>query len=193
VSATGHLLAEERQRIHAAIEAVERRTSADLDILVVTASDRYSLYPLVWALVGAVLTVGAIALVWPRLGLRYAFVIQLAVLTTLTVLFDWFPIRIALVPQAVKYAHARLLARREFAAQAAVAAERRHILLFVSLAERYVEIIADRDTHALAGPVWDKIVADFVGTTRTNGVAEGLLRAIQACGELLESHHPAPW
>ena len=56
------LTAEERQRIDAAIAVVEQKTSADLDVMVMRASDRYSLYPLVWAGFGALAVAGLAAL-----------------------------------------------------------------------------------------------------------------------------------
>ena len=65
------------------------------------------------------------------------------------------------------------------------------MLIFVSLGERYVEILADRDTHKLAPEgTWDKIVAEFLSKVKSGAVADGILAAIEACGTVLETHHP---
>jgi putative membrane protein len=187
------LTPDEHQRIHAAVEAVEQSTAADLDIVVTRASDRYSLYPLVWAAFAA-LAVGAMAvLIGPHLNGRAVILIQLLVLIVLTILFDWMPTRLKLVPEHVKRAHARQLAHREFAAPHAHGGpERTRILLFVSLGERYVEILADHATYAAADrEVWSKTVADFIAAVKAGRVTDGILSAVEACGAVLRAHHPA--
>ena len=135
-----------------------------------------------------------VALLWPEIRVRSAIVIQVVVLIALTAAFDWLPIRIALVPDSLKRARAHQLARREFAASIDANGARRHrILLFVSLAEHYVEIIADRQTHMLvAEGTWDKIVADFVAAVKRGRVFDGVMCAIEACAGVLETHHPQP-
>ena len=193
MSASSPLSAQERERIHAAVTEVERNTAADLDIVVVRVSDRYPHYPLIWAAIaGLALTSLAVALD-PAMDGRAAILLQLSVVIVLTLLFDWLPIRLRLVPEQVKRAHARQLAHREFAAQYARGGPQpSRILLFVSLGERYVEIIADHQTHAaVPGTVWDKTVSDFVAAVKAGRVGDGLLAAIEACGDVLRAQHPA--
>jgi len=86
----------------------------------------------------------------------------------------------------------RLLAHREFASQhARDGVQRKRILLFVSLGERYVEIIADHETHAaVEGRVWDQMVNDFVAAVRAGRIADGVLAAIESCGAVLRTRHP---
>lgn len=183
---------EERRHIHDAIGDVEQRTTADLDVVVTRVSDRYSLYPIVWASFGGLLLTGIVSLARPQTEARAAIALQLALVILLTLVFHWLPIRLALVPSRVKRSHARQLAQREFAAQRLAAADNRaRILLFVSTGERYVEIIADRDTHSLVPEeTWDRIVKEFVATIKTRSVASGLLAAIESCGVVLANHHP---
>jgi uncharacterized membrane protein len=143
------LTADERRKIDTAITAVEQSTSADLDVMVTRASDRYSLYPVVWAGISALAVAGIAALLRPGLNGRSVIIVQLLVVIVLTALCDWMPIRLWLVPTHVKHAHARQLAHREFRAHfAGDKATRKCILFFVSLGEHYVEIIADHETHA---------------------------------------------
>jgi len=190
VTVTSRFTPEEYTRIDAAIAAVERSTAADLDLVVTRVSDRYSLYPLVWAALTALLITGILAMMWPGLNARVAILIQLIILIALTLLFDWLPLHLMLVPMRIKRAHARQLARREFAAHDG-GDHRRRILLFISLGERYVEIIADRATHALAAEsVWSKIVADFLETVKSGRIADRAIAAIEACGAVLATYHP---
>jgi putative membrane protein len=179
---------DERQRLDAAIAEIERRTGTHLALVVTRVSDRYSLYPLLWAAFAAILTSGLIALFWPTLDDRAAVFIELSALVVLTLLFDCRPIRLALVPQHVKHAHARQLAHREFAIHRAHDdPDKRRILLFVSLAEHYVEIIADHTTHAdVPGISWHKMVDDLRSAIQEGRLAEGALAAVEACGAILD-------
>ncbi len=187
------LTREEHERIQAAIAQVERGTAADLDLVVVRVSDRYPLYPLAWAAVTALAATAVAVLTRPAMSARVALTLQFAILIVTTLVFDLMPIRLALVPRRVKRAHARQLAHREFGAQYARGGPpRRRILLFVSLGERYVEIIADHQTYAAADPkVWEEMVGDFVSAVLAGRLADGILSAVHACGVLLCTHHPA--
>ncbi len=155
------LRTEDYQRIDAAVTSVERRTAAEFAVVTTRVSDRYSLYPLVWAQFAALMLTGIAALVWPRLGIRAAVLIQVPVVIALWLLFHWLPIRLLLVPKRVKHAYARRLAQREFSARVAV-----------------------------PEGTWDKIVGDFVATVKAGHVADGILAAVEACGVVLETHHP---
>jgi putative membrane protein len=192
VTPSSPLTPEEHRRIHAAVAAIEQSTAADLDIVVTRVSDRYSLYPLVWAAAAALALTVLAVLLRPAMAGRAALLLQLSIVIVLTLVFDWLPIRLKLVPEQVKRAHARQLAHREFAAQyARGGVQRNRILLFVSLGEHYVEIIADHETYAsVAGTLWDQTVGDFVAAVKAGRIADGVLAAIEACGAVLRSRHP---
>jgi len=183
---------DERARIEAAKSAIEQRTAAEFTVVVTHASDRYPFVGLVWAALGALSITAIAAMIWPDLDIVDALTIQVPALIALALLFDWMPVRLLLVPKRTKNARARQLAHREFASHiVGGGAHRNRVLLFVSLGERYVEILADRGTHALVPEgTWDKIVAEFVGAVRAGQVADGILAAIAACGKVLETHHP---
>jgi putative membrane protein len=117
--------------------------------------------------------------------------IELIIMILLTLAFDWLPVRLKLVPQRIRHARARQLARLEFAAHNGGDPSQRRILLFISLGERYVQIIADRTTHALAAEaVWNKIVAEFLASVKSGRIADGVVVAIEACGAVLAAYHP---
>ena len=182
---------EERHRVESALNAIEQRTAARLAVVVVPASDRYSLFPLVWGPLGALLIVAAVSAFRPGLGIRASILIQVPATILLMLLFDYFPIRIALVPKSIKQSHARHLAHCEFTAHVARQSHRNLILFFISLGERYVEVIADRGVHPLVpNGIWEKIVQEFLAHVRAGRVADGVVTAIEACGAILEEHHP---
>jgi putative membrane protein len=172
--------------------AINRDTSADLRVVVTRASDRYPLYPITWAAIGAFLLGALISLFRPQTTSRIMIGIQLWFLTVMTLLLDWLPLRLRIVPERIKHARAEQLAHREFNAHAIANPMQQHrILLFVSLGERYVEIIADHETRELAPDgTWNKIVDKFLATVKSGQLTDGVLDAIAACGAILKTHHP---
>ncbi|MGH7014119.1 MAG: TPM domain-containing protein [Stellaceae bacterium] len=99
-----------------------------------------------------------------------------------------------LVPRRVKHARARQLAHLEFAARILAQKEHPHgMLFFVSLGERYVEILADAALHAHVGEgEWQAIVDRFVAAAKAGALADGLIAAIESCAAHLERHFPRP-
>jgi len=184
---------EEHKRIDAAIAEIGQSTAANLIVVVTPVSDRYSLSPLAGAAFGAILIGAIVSLLRPDLGSRTVIVIQLWSLIVLTLLLDWLPIRLQLVPKHIKHLRSQQLAHREFNAHTIANPSQPHrILLFVSLGERYVEIVADHETHAIAPDgAWNKIVDEFLTTVKAGHVAQGVLAAIAACGAILKNTHPS--
>jgi putative membrane protein len=65
------------------------------------------------------------------------------------------------------------------------------VMLFVSVAERYVEIIADAGVQAdVDDRLWQGIIDRFVDKVRTGSFAEGFADAIDACTAEIAKHHP---
>jgi len=192
VTAKAPLTQEERTRIHEAVAVTERRTSAVFALVIVPVSDRYALFPAVWAAVLALLATGVVALLWPALGIRIGFVIDAAVFASLLLALDWLPLRLRIAPASVKHSQARRLAHREFAVRIAGASHHRNgVLFFVSLGERYAEVIADRDIHSrVASDTWDRLVADFIAAVKAGRLAQGFIAAVETCGDILETHYP---
>ncbi|HEX4158478.1 MAG TPA: hypothetical protein VHY79_08375 [Rhizomicrobium sp.] len=187
------LSAEDKSRIHAAIGAAEARCHVHLAVSVVPASDRYALFPLVWGAVIALFVGGAMALGWPHLHLREAFAIEAGVFIVFSLVFDWWPLRLILVPRHTRRRHAQALAHREFAARILASSKQKGgMLFFVSLGERYAEIIADRETHArVGGPPWKEIVGNYLAAAKQGHIADGIVTAIDACADVISSPSPA--
>ncbi|MFZ0694172.1 MAG: TPM domain-containing protein [Alphaproteobacteria bacterium] len=187
------LTAEERERIAATVTAVQKRTKAAFVSAILPISDRYSLFPPVWGAFLAIAALGILALLRPDLTIGTAFLVTALLFVAFTFMLDWLPLRILVVPKSLKHRLASELAHREFAARILASAQHRNgILLFVSLRERYVEIIADRGIHSrVAEGTWDKIVAEFLAAVKAGRLAEGLIAAVESCGAVLQTHFPA--
>ena len=175
----------DHDQLHRAIADAERRTGTHIALVVAPVSDRYVMYPLAYGALFALAIGGALALIWPQVSLRVAFAAEALGFAAFSLLFDWLPLRLWLVPRTIRSARARNLAHREFAARI-LTTHRGGLLLFVSLSERYVELLANRELHTQVGQTaWDRIVGELTASARTRPLVEALLAAISSCAAAL--------
>jgi putative membrane protein len=183
--------AQERERISAAILDAEARTSGEIVcVLARTSSDATALPILLAALV-------ALALPWPLVAfsampVNVILLLQLLAFFGLAALLCLPRLRIALVPRAARRAMAHRVAMEQFMIRGiGRKADRTGVLIFVSLAERYARIVADR---AIAERVpqreWQAAIDALIAHTRDGRIADGFIAAIGACGRVLEEHFP---
>ena len=126
-------------------------------------------------------------------GFFLLYELQLATFIVLALLFEFVPsLHLMLVPKGLKHARASRLAHAQFYAQGVNRTQHHSgVLLFVSLAERYVEIVADQGIHEKIGEDrWREIVALFVQQVSEGEVTDGFVAAIHACGAAMAEHYP---
>ena len=101
-------------------------------------------------------------------------------------------LHLMLVPARSKHARASRLAKAQFYLQGVqLTPHHSGVLFFVSLAERHVEIVADRGIHEQIGEAhWQGIIDLFVDRVRDGRVVDGFVEAIGACGAAMAAHYP---
>jgi putative membrane protein len=184
----------DRQRIASAIAEAERRTSGELVTVIAEAADDYRYVPLLWPALAALLLPAIVLTVWPELGAWRLYLLQAAAFVGLAVIAHLPPVHLALVPAGLKRRRASRLAREQFFEQGLhLTRARTGVLIFVAVAERHVEIIADAGIDARVPPgTWDQAVTEFVERVRAGRIAEGFLAAIGQVGDRLAEHFPRP-
>ncbi len=183
--------AEDEARVSQAITQAERKTSGEIVVVVAARSDAY-LYvaPLIGALVS--LLVPWVLIYFTQLALQSIYLAQLAVFLIVTTLLLPLSVRTALVPPSIKHHHAHQRAIEQFLVQNLHTTKgRTGVLIFVSVAERHAEILADSaiDARVPAG-TWKAIIDDLTAAIAEGQPAEGLVAAIAAAGEHLGRHFP---
>ena len=183
----------EKERLRARIEEAEKQTSGELVTVIAGQSDPYAYIPLLWASVVALSVLPLAGLANLQLDLSAISILQLATFLVLAFAFRWPPLKMRLIPKAVKLRRAARSAREQFLEQGLHHTENRSgVLIFVSVAERYVEILADKGINDRVDQAqWDAIVADFVKAVKAGEIAQGFEKAVAACGALLAEHFPA--
>ena len=185
--------ADDRARITAAIHAAEKNTSGEFVAVVARASDHYVLLPLLWSAILALLFPGACQLAGLSLRWVQLYHLQLLLFIVLAALLLSVPgLHLKLIPRRVKHARASRLAKAQFYVQGVqLTPHHSGVLFFVSLAERYVEIVADKGIHEKLGDAhWQSIIDRFVAEVRRGRVIDGFVDAIGACGAAMAEHYP---
>jgi len=182
----------DRRRIEKAIEDAETRTSGEFITVVAEESDDYLYVPTLAAACIVFLLSGAALMLPLGFGLLEFYAGQIVAFIALALAFRWPRVKMLLVPKTVKQRRASRLAHQMFLDLGLSSTkERTGVLLFVSAAERYVEIIADRGIQQhVDNAVWERIVADFVRHVRAGNIADGFVEAIEASTKVMAEHHP---
>lgn len=183
---------QEQRKVAEAIARVEHDTDAELVTVLAARADDYAYIPLLWASLVALVVPGVVHYLSGWLTLHTLLMVQWGTFIVLCLLFKIPKVTTHLIPRSVRHWRASNLARRQFLAQ-----NLHHtvggtgILIFVSEAERYVEILVDQGISSrLDNAHWDAIVAAFTQQVKQGQTLQGFVTCIDACGELLKVHVP---
>lgn len=187
------LLSEHEQRqVAEAIARVEKNTDAELVTVLAARADDYAYIPLLWASLIALVVPGVVHYLSGYLTMYTLLLAQWATFIVLCLVFRLPKITTRLIPRSVRHWRASNLARRQFLEQ-----NLHHtvggtgVLIFVSEAERYVEILVDEGiSKRMHDDSWDGIVKTFTQQVKQGQTLAGFIACIEACGELLEVHVP---
>jgi putative membrane protein len=182
----------DRLEVENAIAEAERKTSGEVVAVIARASGGYYYVPYLWgALISLIVPWPLIT--WTWMPVQDIYLIQLAVFATLAALLHYAPLRFALVPRAIMRQRAHQRAMQQFVAQDIYTTTgHTGVLIFVSVAERYAEIVVDSAIHAkVPDSEWEGIVKKLTADIGSGNAGKGLVEAIRQVGEHLAAHFPA--
>jgi putative membrane protein len=182
----------DKQRIAEAIHQAESKTSGELVTVIAAEADDYYYIPTLWAAITALVFPAFVTLLQFQHTLLGSYGAQVSLFVILALLFRIPALKYSLIPKVVKRKRASRLAREQFLLQNLHHTDgRTAVLLFVSVAERYVEIIADKGINdVVEAGIWEALVAEFVTRVKEGRIAEGFVEAVTSCGEQLAQHFP---
>jgi putative membrane protein len=183
----------EQRQVSEAIRRVERDTDAELVTVLAPQADDYTYIPLLWAGILALVVPGAVNYFPAWLEAYQLTLVQWGIFIGLGLVFRIPTITTRLIPKSVRQWRAANLARRQFLEHDLHHTEgETGVLIFVSEAERYVEILVDRGiSQRVSDETWQSIVAAFTHRVKAGETLEGFLECIEACGDQLKEHVPA--
>ena len=201
---------EDQAKVAAAIRAAEATTDGEINAISAAASDGYHDVVLHWALLAALLPL-SIAAAWPGLvawgasffsgweeapSLRLMLTLSLVTSALVFLLARWLfglpTMRMLLTPAATKARRVRRRAILLFRAGTEQrTASRTGVLIYLSLAERRAEIVADQSIHERVAPeLWGEAMAALVVAVRDGRPGDGIAAAIARIGAVLAEHFP---
>lgn len=186
------LSSEDKARVSEAIKLAESQSVGELITVIAPASDDYMYIPTMWAALFALVVPAIILLVGTWMDTATLFSIQVGAFVGLAFVFRIPAIKYLLVPKNVKRLRASRVAREQFFIQGLQNTQgRTGILLFVSVAERYVEVIADKGINdVVPSGTWDSVVNNFIARVKAGQHADGFIAAINECGDIMCEHFP---
>jgi putative membrane protein len=206
----------DRARISAAITEVESGTSGEIFCVLAKDVSRYREVPLLWAVVAAFVVPPLLVLAGlQRLALASIFtswtdesarameglilralstfeLVQAGVFLVVAIIVAFPVVRRRVTPGFLKAHRVRQAARRHFVAVGArLTHAEPHILIFASLADRRVELVAhDRIHKAVGEGPWKESIAAVIAGMTAGKPADGFIKAIETCGAALAQHFP---
>jgi len=181
----------DEHRIAEAITRAEKATSGEIVAVVAAESSTYLYAPFLWASAIALFVPWPL-IVWTWWPAAWIYLAQLAVFAIVLAATLPRPIRYWLVPRWIKRARVHRRAVEQFLAQNLhTTAGRTGVLIFVSLAERHAEIVADAGIEArVPQGTWQEIVTRLTSAFGAGHHTEGFVSAIEDVGGHLATHFP---
>ncbi|HEY2986164.1 MAG TPA: TPM domain-containing protein [Candidatus Binatia bacterium] len=193
MNADKYFTLEEQEKIQQAVVAAEQRTSGEIVPMIVSASSRYAEIDLTCLIVG-LLAGTAAALLWGNpWGLTQTELALPVIGSALGLLLCRLPpLKRLLIPgsRVAEAVHLRGLAA--FTAHG-LHYTKAHtgILIFVSLFERRVVVLADKGINEKVPPgTWDEIVRIIASGLKSGQGCAAFSAAIEECGKILAEHFP---
>ena len=181
----------DEHRIAEAITNAERKTSGEIVAVVAAESSTYLYAPFLWASVIGLLVPWPLIL-WTWWPAAWVYLAQLAAFAVVLAATLPRPVRYWLVPRRVKRARAHRHAIEQFVAQNLhTTAGRTGVLIFISVAERHAEIVADAAIEArVPKGTWQVIVTRLTAAFAAGRPVEGFIAAVEEVGGHLAAHFP---
>lgn len=183
---------EEQRRVDGAIKSSELRTDGEIVCVVARASSDYLTYAVAWSALIA-LAAPWLLVAETQLSVRQILLVQVFIFAALYLVFSTSGLGHRLVPRGVRRAQAHRAAMEQFVIRGMAKKQNRAgVLIFVSLAEHYVRIVADDGIAAKVDKsVWQGAVDTLLHHIRREDLAEGFVSAVQQCGAVLAEHFPS--
>lgn len=184
---------EEKERIRQAVEVAEQRTSGEIVPMIVAACRPYAEVELGGLAAG--LAIGTLAALflhdpWGPVQTQLSLPLTGGILGFILCRIPAIKRRLIPQRQIAEAVHLRSLAA--FTAHG-LHHTRAHtgILIFASLLEHRVEVLADRGINEKVQPgTWNEVVQILTSGLKSGNACEAFCKAIERCGEILAAHFP---
>jgi len=185
------LTPDDHARLTGEIRNAEAKTSGEIYVVVAHSADEFRFVPLLWGIVIALLLPWILRFA-TNLSLTIILSAQAAAFIVISAILSIPALRYRTVPRAIAADAAHRAAQAQFMAHGVhLNADRTGVLLYVSMAPRRIEVVADSAIHATVDPAtWQKTVSQIASEAREDRLVDGLAAAIRSVGGVLAEHFP---
>ncbi len=181
-----------KKAIEAAVKKAEEKTSGEIVTMIVPSSDSYMGAAWYWGFVLCLALTFCFYLLFPHLKFVYYLFVEMPLMIVSFLIFHIPLLKRLSIPKKEM---------EEEVFQRAVEAFYKHnlhatrdqngILIFVSLFERRVQVLADTGIHKkVPAGTWDEVVRQLTLDIRSCRIQEGFVRAVETCGNILSKYFP---
>lgn len=202
----------DRQRLSEAVGAAEAHSAGEIVTIITSRSSTYADWAVIWSALAALMALAALSVApdfylglynrlaggwvqeWhPRQIFALAALVATLKFAGMRLILLWEPLRLFLVPRAIRHVRVRDRAITCFKVGAERRTHRRTgILIYLSLAEHRAEIVADETIASQVDPrVWGDAMAAMLAELREGRMADGLIAGVERVGKVLSAHFPA--
>ena len=187
-----HISHETKQKIEKAIFEVEKKTSSELVAVVTEKSGEYLYISLLLTSLASLLIPFGLLFFAPDMEAKSIYEAQLLGFMLFMVLFNVPKVLFYLLPKSVFVKAAKFKAYETFRILGLQKTRNyQAVMIFVSLYEQYIEIIADSAISAkIDNALLQSMIDAFVEKVKNEAFEEGYLQAITEVGAFLVHHFP---
>ncbi|RXJ97919.1 hypothetical protein CRU98_11490 [Arcobacter sp. CECT 8986] len=186
-----YLSENEKNQISKEIENLEKRSSVELVAVIAKSSSSYKYEGLLVSL--GITTLISIISIFLDMNSKLFFQLQILVFTlSYLLIYKFNNIPLLFMSKKYKQLKASQKAKKEFNYLGIKNTKTRQgIMFYVSIEEKYVEIITDEEIQKkIPNKYWQDIIDEFIIDIKNNEFSKGYLKAIKSCSNRLVADFP---
>lgn len=187
-----HLNDNEKNEISKEIESLEEQSSAELVAVITKQSSSYRFETILVSILFTIL-ISILILIIENISPIKMFQWQImSFVLVYFILYKFETILFKLLPKTYKYEKTSTYANKQFSNLGLQTTKTKQaIMFFVSIDEKYVEIITDSAIkEKIDNSYWQDIVNEFIKDVKKDKLANGYLKAIKSCNKILIKEFP---
>ncbi len=181
-----------KKKIKETIEQIEQKSDAEVVVVVANNCNRYRYSIFLYALLSMLIVPFLIKLSGISFDNIQLFSLMIATFLFVGISLEYSKFKYKIIPKKVKMHRCEEMAFKQFE-RLGINRTKNHkaLLIFVSLNERYIRVIADKNIDDKANEnLWRELVSDFSKCAKEQGINDALLLMVSRCGDFLKNNFP---
>jgi len=172
------------------ISDIESKSDAEIRVVLAQSCDRYRYSIFIYSLFATLLVPFGVKATGIYITQTNLMALAVAIFLFVSFVLEYSDIKYRIIPKKVKNDRCEKIALAQFY-KLGINKTKNHkaILLFVSLNERYIRVVADENIkQKIDDNFWKSIVKEFISFAKEEQIDKGLIHIVKKCGEVLEGN-----